>query len=69
MSDDTAALRKLRRVLEEVDDIEGLRNICWDLSREIVTTRKEEKRLWAIIHAMQAQNIKDRADNLLRNNQ
>jgi hypothetical protein len=36
-----------------------------ELAQEVVATRIEERRLWAIIHAMQAENIKLHADDLL----
>lgn len=53
-SDD--ALRAMQKILLETDDIDALRKICWDLAQEVATTRREELRLWVMIHEMQREN-------------
>lgn len=46
----------MQKILLETDDIDALRKICWDLAQEVATTRREELRLWVMIHEMQREN-------------
>lgn len=64
-AEEAEAFKKLANLIATTDDTDGLRRLAMELAQEVVTTRIEERRLWAIIHAMQAENIKLHADDLL----
>jgi hypothetical protein len=56
MTDADAALKAMQLLLQNADDVEQLRHICLDLAREVATTRREERKLWVIIHELQHEN-------------
>lgn len=55
-SDADAALKAMQALLQVTDDPQQLRSICMELAQEVATTRREERRLWMVIHEMQREN-------------
>lgn len=55
-SDADAALKAMQALLQVTDDPQQLRSICMELAQEVAVTRREERRLWLIIHEMQHEN-------------
>lgn len=56
MSGDDAALKALKLLLQATDDADALRGICMELAQEVAVTRREERRLWLVIHELQHEN-------------
>lgn len=56
MSGADAALKAMQALLQATDDPQQLRAICMELAQEVATTRREERRLWIIIHELQHEN-------------
>lgn len=56
MSGADAALKAMQALLQTTDDPQQLRAICMELAQEVATTRREERRLWIIIHELQHEN-------------
>jgi hypothetical protein len=66
MSDADAALKAMQALLQVTDDPQQLRSICMELAQEVAVTRKEERKLWIIIHELQHENQALQTELLLK---